>query len=445
MGLFARSLALSGALSLLAAVASNGGQAQSLGSANTSSEASEERTDPVFRLQSLIESGELELRFDSVTGYLPSLLEHLEIPVASQGLIFSRTSLQTDLISPWTPRAVYFNDDVYVGWVQESSFLEIASIDPDDGAVFYTLSQNPSGPPTFQREGTTCLMCHEARAVTGGVPGILIRSVLPDRYGYPISPMHEGATSDRTPLNQRWGGWYVTGTHGGPLHSGNGKAPVMSHEVTSGRKYAAEYEFSTEDNNVQSLEGRFDVEPYLSGHSDLVALMVLAHQGRVHNLITLAHRTYADALKDQRAALSISGESIAEGELLPSTRVRIDGVVERLVEAMLFSREAPLQGVTGTSGYAEEFAQLGPWDDKDRSLRDFDLDRRLFRYPMSFLIYSEAFQALPKPVLDRVYGRVVAVLSGEEDSDYAHLSTEDRKAIREILEQTLPGYPSGAP
>src|SRR5262245_25004046 len=102
-------------------------------------------TDPVAQLQKKIDSGEVMLAFDEQHGYLSSLLRALEIPVSSQGLVFSRTSLQVDRIAPWSPRAVYFNDDVYVGWVQGGPIMEIASVDPKLGAVFYTIAQEPDG------------------------------------------------------------------------------------------------------------------------------------------------------------------------------------------------------------------------------------------------------------------------------------------------------------
>ncbi len=147
-------------------------------------------TDPVAELQARILAGGSELAFDSVAGWLPAVLDELEIPTSSQTLVFARTSLQTDMIGPWAPRALYFNDDVYVGYVQEGGLLEIASVQPTGGVVFYSLPQSVTTAPNFQLEGTTCLMCHESRSMTGGVPGLLLRSVLPDRLGYPIAPIH---------------------------------------------------------------------------------------------------------------------------------------------------------------------------------------------------------------------------------------------------------------
>ena len=400
-----------------------------------------ERIDPIVSLQALIESGEVTFSFDPLTGYLPSLLAALDIPVSSQGFVFSRTSLQTDRITPWTPRAIYFNDDVYVGYVQESPLLEIASINPDEGSIFYLLTQNEEAGPLFQRETTTCLMCHESRTVTGGVPGVMMRSVLTDRYGYVVTPLQEGAVTDRTPIEERLGGWYVTGTQEGSRHAGNVHAPELTHEIYDKAGYLSDFDMNSEG-NVTTLDDHFDTSQYLTGHSDLVALLVLGHQTRVHNLITLAHEAVQTALSDQDAIVRTTGQVVPDGGLIPAAEIRIDGAVDRLVREMLFAREAPLGGrVEGTSGFAEEFSARGPWDGQGRSLRDFDLESRLFRYPLSFLIYGDAFDALPELMRRRIYARVDAVLDGEGAAeDFGHLSAEDRTAIREILVATKPDF-----
>src|SRR5262245_24481761 len=86
-------------------------------------------TDPVARLMKKIEAGETTIAYDEQHGYLSSLLKALNVPVSSQGLVFSRTSLQVDRIAPWSPRAIYFNDDIYLGWVQGGPIMEIAAVD----------------------------------------------------------------------------------------------------------------------------------------------------------------------------------------------------------------------------------------------------------------------------------------------------------------------------
>jgi hypothetical protein len=383
-------------------------------------------TDAIARLQKRIDAGEVKLEFEEGRGYLRSLLTSLDIPVSTQGLVFSRTSLQLDRIAPWSPRAVYFNDDVYVGFVQGGPIIEVASVDPKLGPVFYSLAQDGSGRPKFERELHTCLVCHDSSSVTGGVPGLIVRSVIPDRYGYGLAPVGKSVTTDQTPLADRWGGWYVTGTHGTQSHMGNVIAPVLSHEVGNMKSYLATAKLPS-GANVTDLKGRFDLEPYLTPHSDLVSMMVLAHQVTVHNLITRAG--YEGRVAEREAGV---------------TAARIRNVAEPLVRAMLFVKEAPLAGpLKGTSGFAEEFAAEGPRDSQGRSLREFDLERRLFKYPLSYLIYSESFDALPAAVSDYVYGRLQEILTAEDPgADFSHLSATDREAILEILEDTKPAFAS---
>ena len=123
---------------------------------------------------------------------------------------------------------------------------------------------------------------------------------------------------------------------------------------------------------------------------------------------------------------------------------RIRQAAADLVDYMLFIDEAPLAGrVQGTSGFAEQFARLGPRDSKGRSLRDFDLVTRTFKYPCSYLVQSEAFEALPEQLKSRIYKRLWEILSGQDKSEaYAKLTPETRRAIAEILQETKPGLPN---
>lgn len=380
--------------------------------------------DPVARLQRCLERGDAKLKFETRHGYLLSVLQQLNVPLSSQGLVFSKTSFQLQLIGPATPRAVYFNDDVYVGWVQGGNVLEVASVDPSQGTMFYTLDQRESQQPRFVRR-EECLQCH-ASPKTVGVPGLLLRSVFPTADGSPQYRLGSFDTYDSSPLKQRWGGWYVTGTGGGQSHMGNvwlkGKEQPGESSLDSGA-------------NVTSLKGRFNVSAYATPHSDIVALMILAHQTHLHNLITRVNWETRLALHQQDASAD-------------AVRRRIYNAVEILLRAMLFTDESRLEApVRGTSSFAKEFPALGPKDGAGRSLRDLDLNRRLFRYPCSYLIYSEAFDALPQPALDHFYRRLWEVLnSNDTDQDksdvFKSVTKSDRGAILSILQQTKPKLPS---
>ncbi len=386
----------------------------------------------VSRLRQRLDAGRSTLAFDKHFGYLRSLLHELNVPESSQMLVFSRTSFQRQRISPRTPRALYFNDDVYVGFCQNGDVLEVTAVDPQLGEVFYTLDQEQTDPPRFTRQTDNCLICH-ASSQNEGLPGHLVRSLYVDGDGLPILSAGSHRIDQTSPLEERWGGWYVTGTTGRQTHMGN---LIVRDRRASGRI----------DNpggvNVTSLKGRFDTSRYLTPHSDIVALMVLEHQTGAQNLITRANFLTRFALRDEteiNKALGRPADYRSE-----STLSRIKNAGEPLVKYLLCCGEAKLTDpVRGTSGFAAEFAQRGPRDSKGRSLRDLDLRHRLFAYPCSYVVYSAAFDGLPGSVKEYVYRRLWEVLSGQDTSaDFAHLSAADRRAVLEILRETKPGLPA---
>jgi hypothetical protein len=386
----------------------------------------------VAQLQRRLASGETKLKFEERFGYLPALLEALQVAVDSQTLVFSRTSMQRQRISPRTPRAIYFNDDVYVGYCQSGAVLEISTADPKLGAVFYTLDQTSEEPPRLVRQTESCLTCH-ASSRTENVPGHVVRSLFTDSGGEPILSAGSYNVDHRTPLEQRWGGWYVTGTHGAQRHLGNfiatGREPRRPIENTGGQ-------------NVTDLSERLSTEEYLSPHSDIVALMVLEHQTLVHNRLTRANFEAQAALHYQVEMNRALGKP--ESEPLESVARRIQSAGDKLVEALLMVDEAKLaEPIAGTSGFAQRFSALGPHDPEGRSLRELDLSRRLFKYPCSYLIYSKSFDALPQLMRNYVYQRLRKILMGEDNSkSLADLSADDRRAIWEILRATKSNLPT---
>jgi hypothetical protein len=386
--------------------------------------------DRVARLQRRLDTGAAALRFEGTHGYLLSVLRQLNVPLSSQMLVFSKTGFQQQRISPSTPRALYFNDSVYVGWVPGGDVVEVAAVDPAQGTMFYTLDQRPVARPRFVRR-EECLQCH-ASPKTVGVPGLLMRSVFPAADGTPQLQVDSFYTDHSSPLKQRWGGWYVTGTHGDQRHMGNVCVKDRVHPDQLDMESGA---------NLTSLKGRFDVGAYATPHSDIVALMVLAHQAHLHNLISRVNWETRIALSRQAAANKAQGAP--PDTLSDATRQHIDDAVEILLRTMLFNDEARLEApVRGTSDFMREFAAAGPKDRAGRSLRDLDLSGRLFRYPCSFLIYSDAFDALPQPARDRFYSRLWDVLTGKDrDTAFAPLSRSDREAILSILRQTKAHLP----
>lgn len=353
--------------------------------------------DPVRALDDRIDRGKDKLDFEpGGRGYLSGLLKHLGINVDSQVIVFSQTSFQATLISAQRPRAVYFNDEMAVGFVQHGEVMEVSALDPKQGVIFYTLNTGRAVKPTFARR-EVCLQCHQG-GQTLGVPGLVVSSqYIP--AGMPAEHVRGGfVTDDRTPLEDRWGGWYVSGSLGNQKHKGS------------------------------DPDAKFDTSPYLSPTSDVVALMTLEHQTRMTNLIVRIGW-------DTRIAM-------AEGKLEES-RPKLDAAIDDMVGYMLFVDEAPIAGpIKGVSTFSTTFPARGPRDKEGRSLRDFDLQKRLFKYPLSYMIYTKAFDSLPDWDRDRIYQRLFNVLTGKDtDPKFAKLSADDRRNVLEILRATKPNLP----
>jgi hypothetical protein len=256
--------------------------------------------------------------------------------------------------------------------------------------------------------------------------------VYPDGDGLPILSAGSHRIDHTSPLEQRWGGWYVTGTSGKQSHLGN--LTLRGHPDPNRID-------NSKGVNLTDLGDRCKTSAYLTPHSDIVALMVLEHQAEMHNLIGRATLLTRLALYEEA---SINKALDRPADYRSDTTIsRIKSAGEPLVKYMLFSGEARLTDrVRGTSDFAREFSARGPRDRRDRSLRDLDLEHRLFVYPCSYLIYSQAFDAMPAPMKECVYRRLWEVLSGQDTSEeFRHLTAADRRAILEILRETKSNLP----
>ena len=354
----------------------------------------------VLRLQRVIDSDDTELSFNGPTGYLADLLAQLKIPADSQNLVFSKTSLQQIYIGPTQPRAIYFNDDVYVAYVVDGRLIEIAVADPVDGTQFYMLPQSGKNAGRLLQQGDNCLRCHHGGR-TEGVAGHIAQSVIVGRAGEPRGIATNKVVDHTTPLNDRWGGWYVTGTHERAVHLGNylstdllPKKPTEPHDGV----------------NLTNVSDRFDASLYLSGESDIVAMLIREHQTRGHNLLS-----------------QIVDASTASAD-------ELDEAIDAFARYVLFVDEAPLPGpIQGTTKYAEQFEMLGPTDSQGRSLRQFDLRSRLLRYRCSYLIYSETFQQLPIELRTEFWKTLKIYING--------LPMDQATSILEILRDTVTDFP----
>jgi hypothetical protein len=370
--------------------------------------------DAVAQLNRKIEDGQVQLKFEGVQGYLRAVLDALDIPVESQMVVFSKTSLEMHLISPRNPRTIFFNDRVAIGWVPHEPFVEVIADDPRQGVIFYTLDQKPAERPVFIRHDD-CLVCHESYS-TLGVPGMQIRSVFTALDGRQMRQFGDYTSDHRSPFEERWGGWFVTGKQVPMRHLGNATVTGPDNQEPTAGNPA-----------MGSIQVDLDSGSYLSPHSDIVALMVFDHQVQMINLLTRVGWETRFALYDH--------PELTERLLRDDSR--------DLVDYLMFIDEAPLGGkIEGSSGFAEKFAARGPRDHQGRSLREFDLERRMMRYPCSYMIYSEAFDGLPVEAKQAIYKRMWEILSGEEkDRKYARLSLADRQAIVAILRDTKPDLP----
>jgi len=370
--------------------------------------------DAITRLQQRLDSREVKLTYEANHGgYLGSLLKALQVNVDSQMLVFSKTSFQASKISRKAPRALYFNDEVELGFVHGGDVMEIIAFDRKQGVNFYTMDVEKSAAPSFVHRNEECLACHLIPG-TLNVPGLVVSSVIPTPQGSPRFPGAGIIVDSRTPIADRWGGWYVTGTTGTLQHRGNAVAPYPDRPDMLDLH---------DTQNLTSLSGRADTSSYLAPTSDIVALMTLEHQTRMTNLITRI------------------GWELRAGEEAQS---RLDFVTGELVSYMLFRGEAKIyEPIAGVSSFTKTFAERGPRDRQGRSLRDFDLHKRLFRFPLSYMIYSEAFDSLPDNAKQRIYRRLYDVLSGNDrGKPLDSVTAEDRQAILEILRDTKPDLPA---
>lgn len=291
--------------------------------------------------------------------------------------------------------------------------IEVAALDPQQGAIFYTLDQTVDVVPAFKRNDG-CLACHLSWT-TLGVPGFFVMSMqtLPDDKNAYASGF---ASDHRTSFDSRWGGWFVTGRLGSIRHLGN--RPVSTASTVA--------EVVPEARELASLSERFDTAGYLSAQSDVAALMVLEHQTHAANLIT-----------------RLGWEARVVGPVKAANDERVRDAAADLVDYLLFVDEPPLPDkIRSLSGFVERFAARGPTDGKGRTLRELDLNRRLMRYPCSYMVYSDAFDALPDSARALVYRRLWRILSGLETGPrYASLSAVDRRSLIEILRDTKKGLP----
>ena len=353
-----------------------------------------EPTNVIEVLQQRLDKGEAKLTFaDDGHGYLRSLLAALDVPQESQVLPFTRSSLQFDKISPQHPRALYFNDDLAVGAVHQGKLFEFLVNDRNGALSFYTLDVTKTDKPHFTREDSTCAACHGM--VNRYALGWIVANITATADGTPQF------TDPGKPFENRWGGWYVTGTSGTMQHRGNVTAedPLLPFELPENKGM-----------NITDLSGKYDLRETVQPTSDIVALMTLEHQTGFSNRVAVLNIRYPT----EPAAAN-------------------DKLLDEMVSYMTFADEVPLPSpVKGNSTFTDVFAKRGPRDAKGRSLRDFDLQARLFRYPLSYMIYSTSFDSLNPAAKTHLWRKLYDALRQRPGGD----------AAIAILAATKPGLPN---
>lgn len=386
--------------------------------------------DAAARLQEKIDSGALRLE-GGERQVLRGLLESLHVPVDSQLLVFTKTSLQRGLIRPERPRAIYYSDSVYVGWVP-GGLVEVAAIDPLLGPVFYAVDLRAGADRhrAVQRD-PDCLRCHGG-AFVRDIPGVFARSVFPDATGEPMLQLGTLVVEDDTPFSDRWGGWYVTGYTGQVHHRGNS---IFTDEKGQPATRGA-------DARPDKLDAYFDVERYLLPRSDVVSLLVFEHQTTMQNVLTRANQSARKMLAYQRSLQESFKEPFTDVPTYDSVKRVFASATQEIVDRLLFRNAASLpEGVKGSAAFQSSFTASAKRSRNGDSLRDFELKDRIFKLRCSYLIYSQSFTELPTPLKAQVFRRLNEVLSGNDADDrYAYLPHEEKARILQVLVDTLPDF-----
>jgi hypothetical protein len=391
--------------------------------------------DVITRLQTTLGSGQLKLG-GTDREVVQSLLRALHIPLTSQMLVFSKTSFQKDIIGPGHPRALYYTDNCYVGWVP-GGLVEIAAIDPKLGPVFYSFDPrglSEKNPAEFSRE-SDCMRCHGGNFVRG-IPAVFARSLYADKDGEPILRQGSEVVDYQTPFSERWGGWYVTGRHGNTLHRGNVIASEIGDQLVFNPARGA---------NVTSLSSFFDTGDYLTNSSDIVSLLIFEHQTAMQNVLTRAELNCSHMLEYQKGlqeALKPTPVADRDGLSFDSVRSVFDHSAEEVVDTLLCKDEAPLpKTITGSAGFQKAFSADVPRARDGSSLKDLLLSEHLFKNRCSYLIYSDSFLSLPQQLKRRIYTRLSKALNFDQpDPRYNYIGHAERQRIAIILRETHPEF-----
>ncbi len=372
-------------------------------------------TDRLAGLKAKLEARKAEGQLGYGLNALEFVLDELDVPKESQVLVFSKTSLQNSRITPQTPRCLFFSANSYVGYVPGGS-IEVIVQDAALGPVFYLLEPDRNGAIKIERDTNRCLSCH-ATSRTENVPGLLIRSVYAEAEGHPILQLGTHDVAHETALADRWGGWYVTGKSSLP-HLGN-------------RIFKDDSDLTPSGIQIKSVEGRVDVKNYLRPTSDVVALLVLEHQTKMHNLLNAATMNYRRSVYFMKILNPDADPAVGSASDIAESGAK------DIVSYLFFKDEADLgDGVEGDAKFQQAFVKRFPKSKEGDSLAEFRLYGRIFKNRCSYMVYSDAFKGMPVLLKQKVIARMKRVVAGEEEG-FEYLKKSELKRIDGILSETL--------
>lgn len=378
--------------------------------------------DQVTRLHARLEKGEISLPAGTDPKvFLKAYLEALNVPASSQLLVFSKSALQRNVVSGLNPRALYFNEDTYVGWIP-GGLIEVTGIDPVLGGIFYIFSPpDEKKPIPLLDRRESCLGCH-AGGPTSFLPGLMVRSLHTQEDGRSLGDASPHNGGHHTPFEKRWGGWYVTGA-----------PPEMKHLANL---YSAR---ETPDTPSGPLERIMPPGTHLSAGSDVLPLMLHDHQCMAVNALMEANYRIRVGLHKSK------GDAPVASRAIPTDAMQMaEKQAAKLVRFLLFTDEARLPApVAGDPAFRRDFAAGAKKDHAGRSLKDFAPGNHIMRYRCSYMIYSAAFRGLPDAFQKMVFKALRSALSGDTEAG-KHLPSAERAAIHKILEETLPDYAAAA-
>lgn len=363
-----------------------------------------------------IQQGEIKIDTSNDKAFLKSMLDALSIPASSQIMVFSASSLQSEIINPGNPRALYFNEDTYIGWVP-GGLIEIIAADPEMGPMFYVYDRlRPGGPVPSVQRSTKCMNCHAGNA-TRRLPGLIAESLLVSRAGSSLETFRRDVQGHQIPLESRFGGWHLTGKHNLSDHRAN----VMG--IPNAGK-----------NTIVPVEpGQYsDLSLHLLPTSDILPNLIHEHQIGFENRLVYAIYTLRQLKHENKGLMGAAAKA------------EIEERAEEMARYITFAEEAkfPAKGITGDPAYAEDFLRDRKVTKAGISLKDLDMKTRMFKHRCSYMLYTDTWKEAPKELKDRVYYHMALYLRDQPDAQHAHIPAAERMAIRSILKETMNDLPA---